>query len=824
MQPKALFSVFLCWLLLSPPCFAVAKNNFRQTDALQAANILGVRSQVDRLLALKNSGQDSVEEVVLLKTSILRKILRAVLEVRQACNKLDLERAYTYDIMQKEQRREYLAAQLFNLANFAQLSTFYTLEPYVRLDKQFVTSAIFTTISGSLNTGISTLSRIHGALAKADHVAPPERMANLIEGGPIDTTGMPPLVTKYLDSPAPNSSKSRRDELFSAWMRNYHIDASKKENLCSLADRKKASVKLLQTRILLLWSLHTYVQNFDRELLALLKLVGNPVTQGFSEKLDLSASQYTPGSIEVARLLKIESFVEELSSLKRTGADPARTCQLELFVLEKSLEGALEVQVASDKVDEDLYYNYHVILSNLLQTRSKWLQYNYDANFLQSGILGIVAGRLYLSRKSFQGDQKFVISGSNGVGLTTLAMLQMHGFWRKVDTGPNSLGEILNLHPADEYRFSPFVSSILNSVPPGSTDGRTRRELLNDVWKQSHVTTMNLKSEKNLKAVASMPSHKYDTIKVVKNRITLLHSLKKDLESFQTAVLELLHGTQGEPQNDQLGSGNVTAAGKLTSHAREAAKLLGIEDRVDRLLALKENGKFDNYDQESVKLQLALIRTITSAGLELRKVSAKFDREIVIERQALDKLTSQRDTAVALTNDANFLQLGILSIIIDGPLEETKNPNKILAGNRLNIVSGLTVGGLALLALCEQRGGIRRSKAEANLLGQTLGLDSPETVRLPPMLWTYLNSIPPNSNSGLTRREQLIEYWKTAKILPINIKKQGTAEKVSAFGPQHRQRCETIKLLTARITMLFDLRAMIDLLNTGLVELLQALD
>lgn len=824
MQSRSLLSILLCWLLLLPPCFAVTKNDFRQTDALQAANILGVRSQVDRLLSLRSSGSGSNEEVVLLKTCILRKILRGVLEVRQACNKLDLERAYTNDIMRKEQRRENLSAQLFNLANFAQLSTFYTLEPYVRLDKQFVTSAIFTTISGSLNTGISTLSRIHGALAKADHVAPPKGMANLIEGGPIDTTGMPPLVTRYFDSPAPNSSKSRRDELYSSWMRNYHIDASKKENLCSLNDRRKASIKLLQTRILLLWSMHTYVQNFDRELLALLKVVGSQISQGFSEKLDTSGSQYTPGSIEVARLLKIESFVEELSRLKRSGADPARTCELELFVLEKSLEGALEVQVASDKVDEDLYYNYHVILSNLLQTRAKWLQYNYDANFLQSGILGIVAGRLYLSRKSFQGDQKFVISGSNGVALTTLAMLQMHGFWRKVDTGPNSLGEILNLHPADEFRFSPFVSSILNSVPPGSTDGRTRRELLNEMWKQSHVTNLNLNSAKNLRAVASMPSHKYDTIKIVKNRITLLHSLKKDLESFQAQVLELLQSTQGETQKDQISTETIAAASKLTRNAREAAKLLGVEDQVDRLLALKETGKVDNYDPEAVKLQLALIRTITSTGLELRRVSAKFDREIVIERQALDKLTSQRDTAVAVTNNANFLQLGILSIIIDGPMEETKNPNKILAGNRLNIVSGLTVGGLALLALCEQRGGTRRSKAEANLLGQTLGLDSPEKVRLPSMLWTYLNSTPPNSTSGLTRREQLIDYWKTAKVLPINIKKQATVEKVSAYGPGHRQRCERIKLLTARITMLFDLRAMIDLLNTGLVELIQALD
>lgn len=110
------------------------------------------------------------------------------------------------------------------------------------------------------------------------------------------------------------------------------------------------------------------------------------------------------------------------------------------------------------------------------------------------------------------------------------------------------------------------------------------------------------------------------------------------------------------------------------------------------------------------------------------------------------------------------------------------------------------------------------------MLGQPLGLDPPADEKMPSMLWTYLNSVSPTSPHGLTRREQLIKYWKTAKVLPINIDKQSTVEQVSAFGPSHRQRRETIKLINGRVIMLFDLRAMIDLLNTGLVDLLQALD
>ncbi|MDR3617626.1 MAG: hypothetical protein P4L53_28975 [Candidatus Obscuribacterales bacterium] len=262
----------------------------------------------------------------------------------------------------------------------------------------------------------------------------------------------------------------------------------------------------------------------------------------------------------------------------------------------------------------------------------------------------------------------------------------------------------------------------------------------------------------------------------------------------------------------------------LTQQAEEAAKLLGIDSQVHRYLELKNDGKLETVDREALRLQTTIVRKILTTGLELRTVSAKFDKEITLERQALDKVSRERDFVVAQTNNANFFQLNILAILIDGPLGESASKSRVRTSNYLNIVSGYTVGGLALLAFAEQRGGIRHSKAEPNLLGQPLGLDPPSDERLPPILWSYLNSTAPTSKRGLTRREQLLEYWKTANVLPINVQKSSTKERVSALGPHHSKWCETIKLMNARVTMLFDLRAMTDLLNTGLVDLLHALD
>ncbi|HEY9713559.1 MAG TPA: hypothetical protein V6C72_08810, partial [Chroococcales cyanobacterium] len=436
---KHVIAVLVCLTTLLPRGVASPAQSFLgKPNPDLAADTLGVRAKVERLQLLVRAPDEHAEEILLLRAALLRKLLRGVLVVRQYCNRLDMELAYTYDIMQKETRRQTYVGQLFTLANFAQLSTFYTLEPFVRLQNEFRTSAIFTTVSGSLNTTISTLSRGYVALAKARNVAPPAVLDNLVEGGPVDGSGMPPLLSTYFSTKSGETEKSRKEQLYSFWLRQYDIDASNNENLCALADKKSASLNLVRSRILLLWSLRTAVLQFDRDLLALLKIVDRDCCI----KPPDDAVGTADGPNEVVRLLGLMPYINELKELRRSGSESMRTSQLELCLLERTLEGALEIQAAADKVDEELYYNYHIVLSDLLNSRSKWLQRTYDANFLQSGILGIVAGRLYLTHHSYAGDQMFVISGSNGTALTLLAAAEMHGSWRKVDTGPNSLANV----------------------------------------------------------------------------------------------------------------------------------------------------------------------------------------------------------------------------------------------------------------------------------------------------------------------------------------------------------------------------------------------
>ena len=171
---------------------------------------------------------------------------------------------------------------------------------------------------------------------------------------------------------------------------------------------------------------------------------------------------------------------------------------------------------------------------------------------------------------------------------------------------------------------------------------------------------------------------------------------------------------------------------QLSKQAEEAARLLGIEGQVQKFIDLKNTGKAETFDKETAKLQLYIIRKVMTAGVELRTVSAKLDREIIFEQQAVDKLTRQRDFTVAVTTNANFLQLGILSMIIDGPLEESHQSSRVLAGNELNVVSGGLVGALAALAFLELKGGSRHRRRSQICLGNRLGLILPQMKKYHP--------------------------------------------------------------------------------------------
>ncbi|MBK9203697.1 MAG: hypothetical protein IPL73_14945 [Candidatus Obscuribacter sp.] len=118
---------------MAPPAFAVTKSPFGPiTNLLQdTAQILGIKSQVERYSPSFGLPSSCPKNCSFSKTLILVKFCAVFWKWRQACNKAGFfERAYTYDILEKEERRQHFTYQLYNTANFAQLSTLYARTIY----------------------------------------------------------------------------------------------------------------------------------------------------------------------------------------------------------------------------------------------------------------------------------------------------------------------------------------------------------------------------------------------------------------------------------------------------------------------------------------------------------------------------------------------------------------------------------------------------------------------------------------------------------------------------------------------------------------------
>lgn len=789
-----ILSVLLILLLIlgaTPP--VVAQENLpalrgTDDDVEQAAQILGVQNDLAQLRSL-SAGTEWSERERQLRQHILRRVLLGSLEVRRACNKIDLELAYTYALMQKHQRRQDTVNQMFTLANFLQFGILYSLEGQSRILEQFKQSAIIGCVSAGVGTALPLMDIFYNKISKAHDVAPPKFLAHIVNGGPVDGKDLPPLVARYMDSSAPGETRSRREQMYERWRTAYGVNPNDPTTLVSLVDGRAQSTFELNRRIILLWSLHTYVQGFDRSLLALLRAA-------------------SPGR-RVDSFAVLEQAEADVARVNSGDLNSPHRLEVETDFLSRVLEANLDVSVASDKIDEELNYAYDVALAELLAKRGAALQKNFQVSFIQNGVFGAVAGLLYLKARTKAGNEMHLISSSIGALLSTVALREARGGKRKRDTAPNSLAQFMHL---DSAHFSPFIEQYLDQRDPQGSNGRSRRDELIYRWKHDKIASIDMNNPSNRAKVAAMPAVPYDRIKILRNRIALLTSIQARISAMQRELVPMLVDTTPK-FGVAYGAGEPGIRGGNNS-ASSAAVLLG----VDQQLRAVRQGVADEMTS------LAITRSVEQAALELRSTVATADMQIAKEAQMLDRMTRARDLGIALTNNLNFFQINILGIIIDGPLGITTNPTDASYNNHMTIMSGLIAIGLASGAFLERHGGYRPKRAEPNMLGPVLGIDSPAKVQYYPIVLRYLDTVPPDDSTNMTRRQQLIEYWKTAKLLNVKINSEASKQKIAATGRKHHVWDESIKLIGNRITMLYDLRAIMDLMDIGLSDLIREVD
>lgn len=775
-----LIALFLACLLVGQSVMPLAVFGAIELRGLsevsEAADILGVRTNVDRILELQAAGGEPSEELLYNKAIVLRQLLLGYLEVRQTSDLLDEAIDDTYDAIDKQVRTVNRRVELANIANFTTFGVLFNIGAAERLSKRFNNSNYLTFVGASLTAGIGAAAVALSYSGASKDRTRPNPLANIFGLNTVSVP-LPELVGKYINATPKGKTQSRKQAMLDLWKTEFGLKeavASREVLAAESTKGHRASVGFLNQRLALLFSLNALAEEFDSELLALLRSIESTSvpTKITNDSIQAVANQIGASGTEAAKLLQVEQCVVDLIHLKVAGASNGADLQalsLDLYVLEKILGAAFEVRQLVDRIDREKHYQFDVLLPQLVRVRDRANLLSNTANFTEIGVLKNIAGRDFSLKHTPAGAQKILIMDALSVAIANANFVFLKIYRRKQVSEVNALANIFDFDVPSECRFSPLVSSYLNSVPPGSTKSITRKQQLLERWKQVGRLSNKKGSAEALASLPSMHNKRVETIDLVNKRVEMLFDVSGAVETLDADLLQLLSAV---------------------------------------ILPAPENPTENKIDK-----QLILTKRVLQHALEVRSASDQIDNQLSDEYTARGAILASRARGVQYNNILNFTQSGILGIVSQGLVMKGKTNH----ANAIDLVAGSTVLLLSTVALIQARIGRRPSKPELNVLAHVLAPGASTKESIPQSVRQYLNS--PAAESGMTRRESLIERWKKAGVITTNLQNQRSFGKLCASANQSRR--ETVQLISDRIVMLHDVKTTIESMDKQLVSALK---
>jgi len=748
------------------------------SGASEASDILGVRDNVDRILALQAAGGAPSEELLWNKAIVLKQLLLGYLEVRQTSDLLDEAIDDTYDAIDKQVRTTNRRVELTNTVNFTTFGVLFNIAAADRLKKNFHQSTTLTFISASLTAGLGAAAVGLSYTGASIDRCRPNPLANIF-GLDNVTVQLPELVAKYIDASPKGETQSRKAAMLDLWKTKFGVKdsiASQKILAAESPKRHRASLHLLNQRLALLFSLNALAEQFDTELLALLRSIEStsvPTTTITTDTTLTANSQIGAAGIEAAKLLQVEQCAADIMSMNRKGARNGaemQTLALDLYVLEKILGAALEVRQVVDRIDQEKHYQFDVLMPQLVRVRDRVNLLTNTATFTEIGVLKNIAGGAFYHHKTQAGAELLLTMDAIAVLLSTANLAFLKLYRHKQDSQVNVLANVFKFDTPSQYHFTSLISSYLESVPPGSARGITREEQLLVHWKQTGMLPKRERMEKALASVPGMHDKRVETIELAGKRVRMLFDVRESVETLDSGLLQLLNAII------------------LPTPERPAG------NRVDT--------------------QLALIKRTMQNALEVRSCSDRIDGQLSREYSAKEAILAARSRAIQYNNILNFTQSGTLGVVSQGLLLKNLQNQAYI----LDLISGSAVLALSSTALLQERMGSRPSKPESNMLAHVLVPGAATKESISPSVWHYLNSSP--TANGLTIRESLIERWRKSGVITTNLRSERNLGKLSASAQTSKK--ESVQLISDRIVMLHDVGTAIESMDKHLVQTLKA--
>jgi len=245
---------------------------------------------------------------------------------------------------------------------------------------------------------------------------------------------------------------------------------------------------------------------------------------------------------EIASLLEIEPYVAKLRAEQPPSgstAVPRPILNAKMICLWKLMAASQEVRRIVAAINHDLSKAY-IALDVLTTKRDRTQNLLNTGNFMQGGILGITRQNNSLQGHFRAGGVTLVTSSSISTGLSVINLLLPSAWSQKVAPPANTLVRFLDLQYTPPDAAQSFLWKFLNSEVPGSSIKMTRRQVLIKHWEA--FEGLDAKDEKRLRRLASAPeaSENLDEdIRIISQRIELLHDLKTHVEEFDASLYEL---------------------------------------------------------------------------------------------------------------------------------------------------------------------------------------------------------------------------------------------------------------------------------------------
>ncbi|MBI1269484.1 hypothetical protein GC174_03535 [bacterium] len=207
------------------------------------------------------------------------------------------------------------------------------------------------------------------------------------------------------------------------------------------------------------------------------------------ETAEQSSPFLSPGAEALAKQLGVKTTIARLSVLQdryRTTSD--RETMEQIVLLKQQLTDILQytsfqVQDALAAIDSDLAYNDQVF-DYLSAKKEKREFFTTVGTFMATGALTVLNQAISFGSSGSVGNILGTVSGSTSLGVPTINLIpRKYDYPQLRDSRPNMLSQILERGKGSSSEFNSTVWTYLNTAPPNSVDGRTRRQLLLKRWK-----------------------------------------------------------------------------------------------------------------------------------------------------------------------------------------------------------------------------------------------------------------------------------------------------------------------------------------------------